>query len=374
MAKKINFSDTIKNEEVNSDLSAVLSYKDSTSSKKTVQFSYMKLADIKLDPQEQFTNLLPIEDENLEHICENMKKYGFRKEQALIIVHIENENGCEEGFLGDGHTRKLAAEMAEIDEVPVTHYYFANRKEAEISMIELQLNRRNMDDALKFKTITRYMELRGQGKAPAGTGKTSEKIAKLTGTSTRQVEKINSIKNSANQELIDAIENKEISINQAYNKLHNQKKNEKADRQLSVQDETFDDIDDISDSLSDNEGTPAGLNFNHSDGIERPSNKTSAEEDSERTRERRNAYEKGCEDGFHKALVFALAEVSNGKTVHQIWNDERVRNIKYSEFKLPDGYEEMISDWWYDDDSEEWKEETNDDGFMPDIEFNEETK
>ena len=329
MAKKINFSDTIKNEEVNSDLSAVLSYKDSTSSKKNVQFSYMKLADIKLDPQEQFTNLLPIEDENLEHICENMKKYGFRKEQALIIVHIENEEGCEEGFLGDGHTRKLAAEMAEIDEVPVTHYYFANRKEAEISMIELQLNRRNMDDALKFKTITRYMELRGQGKAPAGTGKTSEKIAKLTGTSTRQVEKINSIKNSANQELIDAIENKEISINQAYNKLHNQKKN---DQDFEVPELGTSEV------------------YIHEREDDEPKFVPPKETEEDRWLIEKNiqvdeARDKGFADGFSKGLIFALAEIIKGRTPEDVWKDKRLEDLSapiIKHFVLPAVDEEIV--------------------------------
>ena len=71
---------------------------------------------------------------------------------------------------------------------------------------------------------------------------------------------------------------------------------------LNVYD-SFDEIEDISDSLSDNTGNPKGLHFNHSDGIERPDYKLSPEEDSERTRERKQAYLQGLSEGFYKALV-----------------------------------------------------------------------
>ena len=68
--------------------------------------------------------------------------------------------------------------------------------------------------------------------------------------------------------------------------------------------------DDLADALEDTSGKPKAIVIgDHSDHIERPSNKLSAEEDSERTRERRKAYETGFFEGFLQAANYVLSAV-----------------------------------------------------------------
>lgn len=105
--------------------------------------------------------------------------------------------------------------------------------------------------------------------------------------------------------------------------------------------ENFDD--DLSEFLSTNEGTPAGLNFNHSDGIERPSYRLSPEEDSERTKERKAAYEAGLKKGSDLAYEiydFILSEIESGKSAEKIRNDSHFDDFSvariYRAFNLSD--------------------------------------
>ena len=104
----------------------------------------------------------------------------------------------------------------------------------------------------------------------------------------------------------------------------------------------------MSESLNDNEGNPRGLFFNHSDGIERPDYKLSSEEDNERTRERRSAYLQGLSDGFYKALVFACAEISKGRSPEEVYKDKRVSDLStlvIEKFELPDDAESIVARW-----------------------------
>ena len=104
----------------------------------------------------------------------------------------------------------------------------------------------------------------------------------------------------------------------------------------------------MSESLNDNEGNPRGLNFNHSDGIERPTNNLSPEEDSERTRERKQAYLQGLSEGFYKALVYACSEIAKGRTPGDVYTDDRVSDLSPSvieKFELPDDAEDIVGRW-----------------------------
>ena len=184
-------------------------------------------------------------------------------------------------------------------------------------------------------------QLKNPGKKTEGesAGKSSEEIADVLGVSTRTAERMRNIINNADDETLEAVKNGEMSISKA-DKIINEKKNPKPKKEK----EDFSD-DDISDALEDNEENPAGLNFNHSDGIERPTTKLSPEEDSERTQERRTAYESGFSDGFWKALVFALSEIKKGKTPEEVYSDERVSDLSpqiICKFELPEDAEDIV--------------------------------
>lgn len=318
--KKISNTDLDSNDLTNK-LSDIFSF-ESTKRENVTSFEEVPLESIKLDPKGEFTSLFPLEEENICNISNNMKKKGFKKSQALTLITIENEN-IE--FLGDGHNRREAALRAGIDMVPVYRESYPTRKEAKIAMLELQINRRQLTDSLKFKTVALLMELRGEKKEANSSGKKSEIIAAKTGMSSRQVEKINSIAKSDDQKLIDDVKNGKKSVSKAYQELHPQKKKT----------EYTNDNTSHLDSLSDTSGTPKPLSFNHSDGIERPNGKLSAEQDIIRTQQRKAAYEEGYTDGFLQCANYLLEEFLKNVDIKylcfQIFEKEKP---SYNYFKL----------------------------------------
>lgn len=333
--KKITNSDLNSNGLINN-LSDVFSYENSKRENVT-SFEEVPLESIKLDPKDEFTNLFPLDEENICNISNNMNKKGFKKSQALTLITIENEN-IE--FLGDGHNRREAALRAGIDMVPVYRESYPTRREAKIAMLELQLNRRQLTDAIKIKTVALYRELLGDKKAENGSGKLSEQIAEATGISVRQVEKINTILNSEDESLKEEALSGKTSINQSEKKAKAAKK----EKTKYTNDNTS-----HLDALEDNTGNPAPLSCHTEHPREDPL-KITPEEDSERTAERKKAYDLGYEDGistgFEKALIFVLAEVKKGRTPEEIYHDSRVSDLSgavIKNFVLPDDAEDIVA-------------------------------
>ena len=79
----------------------------------------------------------------------------------MVLIFIEEENST---FLGDGHNRLEGALRAKITVVPVVRLSYATRREAKIAMLELQINRRQLTDSMKMKSVMLLMELRGEKK------------------------------------------------------------------------------------------------------------------------------------------------------------------------------------------------------------------
>lgn len=208
-SKKISFSNS---ENQNSKgLETVFGYQPKKKENKTT-FEMVPIESISLDPKGEFQQLYPLEEENICNISESMKKKGFLNHQPLVLIFIEEENST---FLGDGHNRLEGALRAKITVVPVVRLSYATRREAKIAMLELQINRRQLTDSMKMKSVMLLMELRGEKKEKNSSGKKSEIIADQTGMSSRQVEKINSIAKSENPELIEAVKNGKKSISKA---------------------------------------------------------------------------------------------------------------------------------------------------------------
>ncbi|MBQ8678311.1 MAG: hypothetical protein IJ530_00945 [Treponema sp.] len=395
-----------------------------------VQNAGLKLSKIialdRIEEHEKFRELYSIDDDLLDRITEDMRRNRFDESQPVHIWLKTDGDGAEHFYLIDGYTRVKAARLAGLLTVPYFEHHFDSFEEAHRYALHIQVDRRNLDDSDFLKNVELLM---GSEYIRNFEGNRNAAIGRLLGKSEKTIERANFVEKNATEEQRAEIESGEATINKTYNDIKKQqfvdknaseeqkariesgeatteeiyselKENEAKepsspnesipDRHVSVDEESDSDLDafdDISESLSDTSGNPKGIVIgDHSDHIERPTNKLSPEEDSERTKERRKAYELGFEEGFHNALVFALAETSNGKTIHQIWNDERIRNLKKRcDFKLPNGYEEMVSDWWYDDDSEpsDTEDETNasdsedapdgsSGGITPDIDFSEE--
>lgn len=313
--KKIKFTDT----QIEG-LDEIFDYSVPKVEGKKVVIEYVKTSLIKEDPKKQFTNLFPLDEKNIENLSKSMKTKGFRKDRPLTLITIEDEN-IE--FIGDGHNRLKAAIAADIEEIPVCHELYSTRKEAEIAMLELQLHRRNLSDQLLFRTITRYQELKGNHKAENGAGKRSEQIAKETGVSARQVEKINAI--SKDEDATEALMNGS-SINQAH-EIVRKKKAIKRDEHFNEEEEN-------------NNIQPLHM---HERKIDDTPKFVTPEESAEEKRliER---YQEGFADGFYKALCFSLASIKNGKTPEEIWNDNQVEDLSpfsICKFELKDEDEEV---------------------------------
>ncbi len=252
---------------------------------------------------DEFVALFSHTDEMAQHLADSFQENGFDESQPVHLAYIEDE---DKEVVIDGMTRLHALELANFFDVPVYKHNFKTRLDALMHAYRLQLDRRNLNDAQKIAAVEKMLLL----KNPNQDGKTAAAIAQQLGMSTRNVEKaINIIKNG-DDETKKAVLNAEMSINAGDKKTQAKKK------------ASIDDFDDISDALEDSSENPKGLTISdHSDHIERPTNKLSAEEDSERTRERRKAYETGYFEGFLQAANYVLSAVVADHALSSLYID-----------------------------------------------------
>lgn len=333
----------------------------------------------KIEEHEKFKNLFSIDKALLNRITVDMEKNNFDSSQPVHIWVTKGDDGKEHNYLIDGYTRVAASKMAGIKMIPYFKHTFETFEEAHRYALHLQTDRRNLNGIDLLKNI---QELMGSDYIQSLEGNKNEAIGKELGVSEKTVERANKVNSMASDEQIGRIESGEASPNQIYNEIVEQEtvdeeatdeqlnriesgeatvkdicKEIKAEKKLrkSTKKKSTDKDDDVSESLSTNEGTPAGLNFNHSDGIERPSYRLSPEEDSERTKERKVAYEAGLKKGSDLAYEiynFILSEIESGKSAEKIRNDSHFDDFSvsriYRAFNLSDNGDSGISD--FDDD------------------------
>jgi len=316
------------------------------------------LDEIKLSPT--FQNLFPLNEDAVDDYANSMKEKGFDNSQP---IHIWKE----EDICIDGHTRLAAAKKANLFEIPVYEHSFKSEKEALLYALSLQVNRRNLSALELVNAISKYQEL--GGKKVSGKN-LKEDLSKSTGVSQRTIAKAMVV--AKDDDAVEDIKNG-ATVNAAYETLQDKKNPERKAKKESKkaseqkndggfsQDET-DSISDISESLSTNEGTPAGLNFSHSDGHERPHVEPFDNEDPDnetdklviarresRTEGKQEGYEEGLGKGSEIAFAvfqFALAEISKGRSPKEVFNDERVADFSPSiiqDFVLPEDDEEIIN-------------------------------
>ena len=309
--KKINYS-AEKNKQADNQLANMFGGFNAASISES-DIKMLPVEQIQLDPKGEFQKLFPINESDLGNIVESMKKKGFLKHQHLLVATIIEEDVT---ILVDGHTRLKAAQEAGIDEVPIYEITAETRKEAKIACYEMQLFRRNLSDGQKLMAIEAMDVLKNPGRKSSDSqdepsGKSAERLGEQLGMSTRQVEKGRAILASGDEETIEKVKNDEMSFSAGYDKVKGKSKKKDGD-----EDEDFDDI---SDSLEDTSGDPKGIVIgDHSDHIERPTNKLSPEQDSERTLERRRAYESGCVDGFLQCAKYIFAALRDGAEADEI--------------------------------------------------------
>lgn len=334
--KKVNYNEIKKDFAENEQLKEAFSTK-----KEKYVYKKIKISEIKEDPKGDFNNIFPYNEEDAKRLSEKMINKGYDASQPIHIAKILTEpETIENPIRIDGRHRTEAAKMAGLEEIPVYEHTFDDRTEAMIYAIELQVLRRNLTDAQKVKAIMLIDELKNPGKKAEGNtekrGKSAEETAQKIGMSTRNVEKVRSILNNGSEETKEQLLNNDITINKAYGRIKPRKRNPEEENE--------------SEALTDNSGNPGGLNFQHSDGIERPPIDHSIEyNDTEEDRiilARREEHMKGYSEGFETGLNFAIAEIKKGRTPEEVYKDERVQDLSYiviSKFVLPEDDQDIIN-------------------------------
>ena len=278
----------------------------------------------KIEEHEQFKELYSIDEDLLERIAEDMKSNKFDASQPVHIWLFKDEDGTEHFYLIDGYTRVKAAKLAGLETVPYFEHTFESFEEAHRYALHLQVDRRNLSSIDLLHNIEALM---GSEYIQNMKGNKNAAMGEMLGVSEKTIERAKFVENNATEEQMEAIESGEATINSTYDELKGKKK--KSDRQVSVDDEA----DNISEALDDTSGDPKGIVIgDHSDGIERPDNKLSAEEDSERTLERKNAYEDGFVEGFLKAADYIFSQLKNDIFLEEV--EKEINKAKKSYSKL----------------------------------------
>ena len=286
----------------------------------------LPISSLTLDPE--FESMFPLDKEGekgIEQIAENIKLNGYDDSQP-IHAWVHEEDGKTIYTPIDGHRRRQAALLAGLKDIPVFEHHFKDRNEALLYAMGLQIDRRNLNDSELLSAVTTYMKLGGTRKQ----GNIKEVLAARTGLSERTVAKAMVVAKST-KAVNDVKKGK--SVNEVYQQLKSKKTKKGIEKN----------IDEKSESM------PQPLNFNYSDGIERPQQSTddntayvSLEEKNLQCKEAR---EEGFSDGFWKGLVFALSEVEKGRRPNEVYNDERISDLSpqiICNFVLPEDAEDIV--------------------------------
>ena len=306
-----------------------------------------------IEPHPKFKTLFSIDEDLLNRIADSMKKNGFDNSQAVHIWKTK-ENGIEHNYLIDGYTRVAACKIAGITMIPYYKHTFETFDETYKYTLHLQTDRRNLEGIDLLKNIQALM---GSEYISNLKGNKNAAVGELLGISEKTVERNNKILANATEEQIERIANKESSSFQILTEINEKELIEKEGteeqkEELSSGEKTQKEIakeikaakkskkqksndnEEISESLESNEGNPAPVGiWNHSDGIERPSTKLSPEVDSERTQERKKAYEMGLKKGSdlaYEVYDFICTQIENGKTLQEIKDDEHFADFSVS--------------------------------------------
>jgi len=189
----------------------------------------------KIKTGEPFESLFPVDAHTLDAIAKDMELHGYDDAHPIVLWD-------EKGIVIDGHTRLQAAIAAGIDDVLVIRNSFEDEDAAVEYAIHCQRDRRNLSDADMLRWIAEVDKRktaqeraheggkaggrgRGDSLAPDGVKLSEKKSAAATaavvGTSARKVERARTVLDKATDEVKQAVEKGEMSINQAYNETVN---------------------------------------------------------------------------------------------------------------------------------------------------------
>ena len=185
----------------------------------------MRISDIVLDPE--FSELFRRDPRIIQEIHGSIKTRGFDPEQPLVLWKGHKT-------LVDGYTRHAASVDAKLEEVWVLEREFETKEEALFYAFERQAIRRNLTGAEILNAIKMLPEARSK----KGEGRSAERLASRLGISPSTVYQSQDILKNSTEEVIQAVQNGEMTITAAYKKNHPRKeiKPDKPDVEFVVTD------------------------------------------------------------------------------------------------------------------------------------------
>lgn len=294
----------------------------------------------KIEEHPKFKSLFNIDEDLLNRISNSMSSEGFDNSQPVHIWKVIDEDGNVHFYLIDGYTRVAASKKARINLLPCYEHNFESLEDAYLYALSLQMNRRNIESNELYRNILGLLDTDFIKNV---SGRKQDYIAKILGVSPRTVAKAIYVEKNGSEEIKEELNSGVKSLNQAY-------KDSQKENGLDPIGENATDIRQEGNEFesedfteSEEEGSPAPVVFNHSDGVERPKRDPwETDEYDQRLKER---YMEGYSKGFTNAVYFVLGEVIKGRTAKEIWTDERLSDLSPSQIvkvEFPDENEDIV--------------------------------
>ncbi len=310
----------------------------------------------KIEEHPRFKSLFPIKTDVVERIADNIKKNGYDSSQP-VHIWVKKENDTEHLYLIDGYTRLSASKKAGLVTIPYfSHTNFETEEDAVKYALHLQVDRRNLEGTALLNAVK---ELMGTDYIQNFEGNKNAAIGELIGKSEKTVERSNYVMANATEEQLAKIDEGSETPNSIYNELKSDElinksatEEQKAEIEAGTKNkkevvseikqakkakkeaEAETDFDDeLSDALEDNSENPAPV-FIH-ERKEQVSDRLPPEVDSERTYERKQAYELGLKKGSdlaYEIFDYICSELENGKSIQDIKDDEHFSD--FSVYKI----------------------------------------
>jgi ParB family chromosome partitioning protein len=175
----------------------------------------VRIEDIVIDPE--ISKIFRISDTIRDEIKQKIKKFGFDKSQPLSLQKGTN-------ILLDGHTRLAAAREAGLEEIPAVEMEIEDREEALLYTFERQALRRNLTGP---EIMAAAKMIHGR-KEYDGTGRAAELLANKLGVSASTVYQAQAILREAPDEIVQAVENGDMSVKKGYLETKRRQKPEAA--------------------------------------------------------------------------------------------------------------------------------------------------
>ena len=174
---------------------------------KSYNIGFIKVQDIKIDPE--IAGVFKREDELIEEIKNSIKKYGFFKEEPVVLTKDNDGNY----ILVDGHTRYTAALEEHLEEIPYVLKTFESYIEVLVYTINRQIMRRNLNNSELLAVVGMF---EGHKEVRDGTGRNMEILGKKLGISPSKLFMVKAIAKKATPKVLKAYKNDEIATKTAY--------------------------------------------------------------------------------------------------------------------------------------------------------------